>query len=95
MMFTRTGTALILALVPAPAAGALQKGAMVIAPAALAKDTTSPTATTRTPWPAPVGHRQPRPQDIPAEMPAKSGYDLQLDRLQRVMDGRLTICRGC
>jgi hypothetical protein len=31
----------------------------------------------RTAWPAPVGHRQPRAEDIPAEGPKKRDSDLQ------------------
>jgi hypothetical protein len=49
----------------------------------------------RTAWPAPVGHRQPRAEDIPAEGPKKSDYDAQLERLDRALDGKLKICRGC
>jgi len=37
-----------------------------------------------------VGHRQPRAEDIPAEGP-KSDSDLQLERLDRALDGKLMI----
>ena len=46
-------------------------------------------------WPAPVGHRQPRTADIPVEMPQIRDSDAILDRLDRVLDGKLMICRGC
>ena len=46
-------------------------------------------------WPAPVGHRQPRAEDIPAEAPKKRDSDAQLERLDRALDGKLKICRGC
>jgi len=49
----------------------------------------------RTAWPAPTGHRQPRAEDIPAEGPKKSEFDVQLERLDRALDGKLRICRGC
>ena len=49
---------------------------------------------TRSVWPAPVGHRQPRVEDIPAG-PQKRAYDEALERLQRALDGKLMICRGC
>ena len=45
------------------------------------------------PWPAPVGHRQPRAADVPAERPQKGDPDERLKRLDRVLDGKLTICR--
>ena len=47
----------------------------------------------RMPWPAPVGHRQPRPQDV--GMPKPDRYEPELQRLQRALDGRLRICGGC
>ena len=46
-------------------------------------------------WPAPVGHRQPRAADVPAEGQRKSGFDRQLERLNHALDGRLRICRDC
>ena len=49
----------------------------------------------RTAWPAPVGHRQPRPADIPPAPTPKNGTDAALERLQRTLDGKLNICRGC
>jgi hypothetical protein len=38
-------------------------------------------------------HRQPRAEDIPAEGPKNAM--LQLERLDRALDGKLMICRGC
>jgi uncharacterized protein YdeI (BOF family) len=84
-MLIRIGMALIAALVLAPAAGALAQDAAA----------TEPAAATRTPWPAPVGYRQPRVQDIPAVKAAKDGHDIALERLQRALDDRLRICSGC
>jgi hypothetical protein len=46
-------------------------------------------------WQAPVGHRQPRPVDIPAVRPKPGEFDVELERLDRALDGRLQICRAC
>jgi len=46
------------------------------------------------PWPAPVGHRQPRAADIPADG-RKHESDAWLQRLNRELDRKLWICRGC
>ena len=40
-------------------------------------------------WSAPVGHRQPRAQEIPP------GIDLSPSRVDRDLDRSLQICRGC
>jgi hypothetical protein len=45
-------------------------------------------------WPAPVGHRQPRRSEVPAEGARKGESDQQFE-LDRALDGKLTICRGC
>jgi hypothetical protein len=46
------------------------------------------------PWPAPVGHRQPRADD-PANGMRFSGHDSGDDWLDQKLDRRLRICRGC
>lgn len=51
-------------------------------------------ATARLPWPAPVGHRQPHRADIP-QSEAVSAWERQQQRLDRELDRRLIICRGC
>ena len=43
---------------------------------------------------APIGHRQPRAADLPAVMPRDSS-DEWLDRVNRDIDRKLEICRGC
>jgi hypothetical protein len=43
---------------------------------------------------APIGHRQPRAADIPADA-ANNADDAWLDRVNRSIDSKLTICRGC
>jgi hypothetical protein len=45
------------------------------------------------PWQAPVGHRQPAIADISKVPPLPS--DLELQALDRAIDEKLTICRGC
>ena len=45
------------------------------------------------PWQAPIGHRQPEITDISKVQPVPS--DLELQALDRAIDQKLTICRGC
>ncbi len=45
------------------------------------------------PWQAPVGHRQPEVTDINKVQPLPS--DLEPQALDRAIDRKLTICRGC
>jgi hypothetical protein len=44
-------------------------------------------------WQAPIGHRQPRPIDIPVVEPSPS--DLALRQENESIDRKLNICRGC
>jgi hypothetical protein len=46
------------------------------------------------PWPAPVGHRQPRADDLLSRM-RFSGHGSGDDWLDQKLDGKLRICRGC
>jgi hypothetical protein len=46
------------------------------------------------PWPAPIGHRQPRAANVPVK-PVKTASDAWLQRLNRRTDRKLQICRGC
>jgi hypothetical protein len=48
--------------------------------------------TSHLPWLAPVGHRQPRPADIPADKPPASAARAQ-ERLNTQLDQKLIICR--
>ena len=43
---------------------------------------------------APIGHRQPRAADIPAHR-SSADEDAWLNRVNRDVDRKLTICRGC
>ena len=44
--------------------------------------------------PAPVGHRQPQASELPANA-ARDPSDEWLDRINRDIDRKLQICRGC
>ena len=41
---------------------------------------------------APIGHRQPRPQDLPADVQRREGT---VSATERDFDRQLNICRGC
>ncbi|SIO48619.1 hypothetical protein SAMN05443247_06222 [Bradyrhizobium erythrophlei] len=62
--------------------------------AATASDQNSPAVlTSHLPWLAPTGHRQPTRADVPQEE-APSGWERQ-QILDRELDRKLLICRGC
>ena len=48
----------------------------------------------RLPWPAPVGHRQPRASDLP-QSHDMSTEERQQQQLDHELDQKLIICRGC
>ncbi|HET6941009.1 MAG TPA: hypothetical protein VFH89_02490 [Sphingomicrobium sp.] len=50
--------------------------------------------TSRLPWRAPIGHRQPLQADVPQDE-SISAWERQQDRLNRELDRKLMICRGC
>jgi hypothetical protein len=41
---------------------------------------------------APIGHRQPRPQDVPSSASRDEGREFEAER---ELDKKLEICRGC
>jgi hypothetical protein len=49
---------------------------------------------TQSAWPAPVGHRQPRAEDVPASM-QPSSFDHKQQRLDKFFGRKLMICRDC
>lgn len=49
--------------------------------------------TSRLPWLAPVGHRQPRRDDVP--QPFTSAWERQQQQLDQELNRKLIICRGC
>ena len=50
--------------------------------------------TSRLPWLAPVGHRQPLRADVP-QPEAVSAWERQQQQFDQELDRRLIICRGC
>jgi hypothetical protein len=50
--------------------------------------------TSRLPWPAPVGHRQPGLGDVPRHE-AVSAWEGQQHRADEQLDRKLIICKGC
>jgi hypothetical protein len=50
--------------------------------------------TSRLPWLAPVGHRQPHLADVP-QSEADSAWERQQQQFEQKLDRKLIICRGC
>jgi hypothetical protein len=50
--------------------------------------------TSRLPWLAPVGHRQPHRADVP-QSEAVSAWERQQQQFDQELDRKLIICRGC
>jgi hypothetical protein len=50
--------------------------------------------TSRLPWLAPVGHRQPHQADVP-QHEAVSAWEQQQQQFDQELDRQLIICRGC
>jgi hypothetical protein len=50
--------------------------------------------TSRLPWLAPVGHRQPQRADVPRSE-AVSAWERQQQQFDQEVDRKLIICRGC
>jgi hypothetical protein len=50
--------------------------------------------TSRLPWLAPIGHRQPRPADVPRHE-AVSAWERQQQQMDQELDRKLIICKGC
>jgi hypothetical protein len=64
------------------------------AKAAVARRSRSIALTSRLPWLAPVGHRQPRQADVP-QSETVSAWERQQRQLNQELDRRIIICRGC
>jgi hypothetical protein len=64
------------------------------AKAAAARRNRSIVLTSRRPWLAPVGHRQPHQTDVP-QSEAVSAWERQQLQLDQELDRKLMICRGC
>ncbi|MEH2488552.1 hypothetical protein [Bradyrhizobium sp. AZCC 2230] len=59
-----------------------------------AKDRAPIVLTSRLPWLAPVGHRQPHQANVP-QHEAVSAWEHQQQQFDRELDRKLIICRGC
>jgi hypothetical protein len=68
---------------------------LTIGPAAIAQTGGSSSSSKQGPWPAPVGHRQPRVDQVPPEKDANT-TDAAMKREDAELDRKLkSICRGC
>jgi hypothetical protein len=66
---------------------------LTIGPAAIAQNGGS-SSSKQGPWPAPVGHRQPRMDQVPSEKDSNSTEAMK--REDAALDRKLkSICRGC
>ena len=71
---------------------------LVLGPAAIAQTgnrSANPTSEKQGPWPAPVGHRQPRVDEVPPEKNL-SDPNSQANKEDAALDKKIrSICRGC
>jgi hypothetical protein len=63
-------------------------------PIRTARDRAPIALTSRLPWLAPVGHRQPHQADVP-QQGAVSAWEHQQQQFDQELDRKLIICRGC
>jgi hypothetical protein len=63
-------------------------------PSSATADHASIVLTSHLPWLAPVGHRQPQRADAP-QSGVISAWERQQQQLDRELDRKLIICRGC
>ncbi|EJN10586.1 hypothetical protein PMI42_06073 [Bradyrhizobium sp. YR681] len=90
-MSNRCGLAALVALV---LFGVLPDGASAGAMAGTAVRSIASAGDAAARFQAPIGHRQPRPSDIPLAA-GPSSADSELRRLDEEIDRKLVICRGC
>ncbi len=69
---------------------------LLAGPVAVAQNgTANPSSAKQGPWPAPVGHRQPRADQVPSEKNLNNPNDAA-NREDAALDRKLkSICRGC
>jgi hypothetical protein len=63
-------------------------------PISATKDHAWTALTSRLPWRAPVGHRQPHRAEVP-QSDAVSAWERQQQQADHELDRKLIICRGC
>jgi hypothetical protein len=68
---------------------------LMAAPSAIAQSGTSNPSGKQGPWPAPVGHRQPRADQVPPEKDLNNPNNAA-NREDAALDRKIkSICRGC
>ncbi len=73
----------------------LAAGTAAIAQSGNRSGTTNPSSEKQMPWPAPVGHRQPRVDQVPSEKDLSNPNDAA-NREDAILDRKIkSICRGC
>ncbi len=80
-----------------PANAAYQHDAVSVfpnLPISATADRASTVLTSRLPWSAPVGHRQPHRADVP-QSEAVSAWERKQQQFDQELDRKLIICRGC
>ena len=66
----------------------------LLSPAAASNQNSPAVLTSRLPWLAPIGHRQPTGADVPQD-DVLSAWERQQQDLDVGLDRKLVICRGC
>ena len=66
----------------------------LLSPAAASNQNNPAVLTSRLPWLAPTGHRQPTRADLPQD-DTPSAWERQKQVLDVELDRKLVICRGC
>jgi hypothetical protein len=89
--------AAVLAALLSPANAAYRQESIAVFPdlsTSAATDRSPIALTSRLPWLAPVGHRQPHQADVP-QQGAVSAWEHQQQQFDQELDRKLIICRGC
>ncbi|MET3970895.1 MULTISPECIES: hypothetical protein [Bradyrhizobium] len=89
--------AVVLSALLSPAKAADRQDALAIFPdvsTSAAAARTPILLTSRMPWLAPVGHRQPHQADVP-QHEAVSAWEQQQQQFDQELDRKLIICKGC
>ncbi|WMT76348.1 hypothetical protein [Bradyrhizobium sp. Ash2021] len=66
----------------------------LLSPAAASDQNNPAVLSSHSPWPAPIGHRQPGRADVP-QSEVLSAWERQQQDLDVELDQKLVICRGC
>jgi hypothetical protein len=66
----------------------------LLSPAMASNQNNPAVLTSHSPWPAPIGHRQPTRADVPHNE-VLSAWESQQQDLDVELDRKLMICRGC